>query len=180
MAVDEKKRLRKIVKEIKNNFPELEKRKQSEIIFNKLEQLAVFKKAAVVLLYWSMSDEVFTYDFINKWCKQKTILLPSVDKDILKLKKYTGIQSMKKGELFGILEPDGDEFTDINKIDLIIVPGVAFDKNNNRMGRGRGYYDKLLSQTKAVKVGVCFNFQLFDIVPTEKHDLPMDVVISSL
>ncbi len=180
MITEEKKQLRKTIKEIKKNFSELEKKKQSKIIFNKIEQLAAFKKAAVVLLYWSMDDEVFTHDFIDKWWKQKTILLPSVAGDVLNLKKYSGFRSMKKGEMFGILEPTSDDFTDTDKIDLIIVPGVAFDKNNNRMGRGRGYYDKLLSQTKAVKVGVCFDFQLFDVVPVEKHDLPMNMVISSL
>ncbi len=126
-----------------------------------------------------MSDEVATHSFIEQWWQVKNILLPAIDGDNLKIKQFTGMQSMKKGDNFGILEPTGDEFTKLNTIDLIIVPGVAFDKNNNRMGRGRGYYDKLLKSTKAHKIGVCFDFQFFNNVPIEKHDLPMDIVIKA-
>jgi 5-formyltetrahydrofolate cyclo-ligase len=86
---------------------------------------------------------------------------------------------MKPGEQFGILEPSGSEFNDRASIDLIIVPGIAFDQNNYRMGRGRGYYDKLLETTKAVRMGVCFNFQYLENIPVEMHDLPMDLVIKA-
>ncbi len=85
---------------------------------------------------------------------------------------------MTAGEQFGIEEPTGAEFTDLDKVDLIIVPGVAFDRQRNRMGRGRGFYDRLLKSTpNAYKVGVGFNFQLVDNVPVEPFDVPMDNVI---
>ena len=70
-------------------------------------------------------------------------------------------------------------FTDLNKIDVILVPGVAFDRTLNRLGRGKGFYDKILSQTKACKIGICFDFQLLDRIPTEVHDVRMTQVISS-
>lgn len=176
---EQKAELRKQIKQLKSLQSDAEKKKQSDIIFNKIEQLSVFQMANTVLLYWSMEDEVSTHNFIEKWWESKTILLPVVDGNILRIMKYAGMQSMKAGEQFGILEPIGIEFTSFEKIDLIILPGMAFDQNNNRLGRGRGYYDKLLETIKAVRVGVCFNFQYFENIPVEMHDLPMNIVIKA-
>ena len=62
---------------------------------------------------------------------------------------------------------------------MIIVPAVAFDFNKNRLGRGKGFYDRLLSQaTNAIKIGVGYDFQIFETIPTEPHDIPMDIVIT--
>ena len=143
-----------------------------------VEQLPQFHQAKIVLLYWSMEDEVQTHDFVNSWYGQKTILLPCVDGDDLLLRQYTGPQCMTTGEQFGIGEPTGTVFTDLDKVDLIIVPGVAFDRHRNRMGRGRGFYDRLLKSTpNAYKVGVGFDFQLVECVPVEPFDVPMDKVV---
>ncbi len=175
----QKKQLRKIVREQKKTFSEKDKTYQSYTIFKKIEILPVFKKASNILLYWSMNDEVTTHNFVQKWYKTKTILLPVVDGEFLRIKKFEGMETMQKGERFGILEPVGLNFTELENIEIIIVPGIAFDKKNNRMGRGRGYYDKLLEKTKALKIGVCFDFQYFDTVPVEDHDSPMDLVIKA-
>ncbi len=144
-----------------------------------VESLPQFKEAQTVLLYWSMEDEVQTHDFVNRWYKEKTLLLPCVDGDDLRLRQYTGPECLKEGEQFGIGEPTGPEFTDLERVEMIIVPGVAFDRTGNRMGRGRGFYDRLLKSTpRAFKVGVAFNFQMVDRVPTEDFDVPMDAVLT--
>lgn len=175
----DKKQLRKQIKERKKEFSLSEKIELSEPIFEKIEKEELFKKAKVVLLYYSMDDEVYTHDFVEKHYKTKTILLPCVDGDDLILRQYLGIESMKAGEQFGILEPVGKEFNDLEKIDLMIIPGVAFDKEKNRLGRGRGFYDRLLKTVNATKIGVCFDFQVVEQVPTEDFDVKMDVVIST-
>lgn len=175
----DKKQLRKQIRERKKEFSLSEKIKLSEPIFEKIEKEELFKKAKVVLLYYSMDDEVYTHDFVEKHYKTKTILLPCVDGDDLILRQYLGIESMKAGEQFGILEPVGKEFNDLEKIDLMIIPGVAFDKEKNRLGRGRGFYDRLLKTVNATKIGVCFDFQIVEQVPTEDFDVKMDVVIST-
>lgn len=175
----DKKQLRKQIRERKKEFSLSEKIKLSEPIFEKIEKEELFKKAKVVLLYYSMDDEVYTHDFVEKHYKTKTILLPCVDGDDLILRQYLGIESMKAGEQFGILEPVGKEFNDLEKIDLMIIPGVAFDKEKNRLGRGRGFYDRLLKTVNATKIGVCFDFQVVEQVPTEDFDVKMDVVIST-
>jgi 5-formyltetrahydrofolate cyclo-ligase len=140
-----------------------------------------FAMANVVLLYWSMSDEVQTHSFVNRWYNQKTLLLPCVDGDNLRLRHYTGPDCMVAGEQFGIGEPSKEKSAewDAEKVDLIVVPGVAFDRKGNRMGRGRGFYDRLLKSTpNALKVGVCYDFQMLDCIPVEEFDVPMDRIIT--
>ena len=130
------------------------------------------------MAYWSMDDEVFTHDFLQKYLGKKKIILPVVNGDMLDLKEFVGLSSMEAGESYGISEPTGDIFTEINQIDLIIVPGVAFDVQLNRLGRGKAYYDKLLKESNAYKIGICFDFQLMESVPVDEHDIKMDLLIS--
>ena len=175
----DKKELRKQIRAAKKAVPFCEKCNRSAPIMQQVESLPQFKEAQTVLLYWSMEDEVQTHDFVNRWYKEKTLLLPCVDGDDLRLRQYTGPECLKEGEQFGIGEPTGPEFTDLERVEMIIVPGVAFDRTGNRMGRGRGFYDRLLKSTpRAFKVGVAFNFQMVDRVPTEDFDVPMDAVLT--
>lgn len=176
---EQKKALRKQIKVLKNALPEPERLKKSANIFDQVEALELFQNASTVLVYWSMSDEVHTHDFVLRWWKKKTILLPAVDGDVLRLKVFSGMECLKNGELMQIPEPVGPDFEAVSSIDLIIVPGVAFDKNNYRMGRGRGFYDKLLATIETTTLGVCFNFQSVDKVPVEAHDKAMSQVIKA-
>lgn len=180
MINQKKNQIRKNIKELKKQFSLDLKKQKSEKIFSQLEKLNVFLQANTVMLYWSMNDEVFTHDFILKWHPEKKIILPSVKGDELELKVFEGIENLSSGESFGIEEPTGEVYSNQNEIDLIIVPGVAFDKQNNRLGRGKAYYDKLLKTSKAMKIGVCFDFQLLDSVPVDQYDVKMDLVISDL
>lgn len=174
----DKQELRKQVRAAKREVPLEDKIRRSMPIMQQVGELALFRSAQTVLLYWSMDDEVYTHDFVNRWYKEKCLLLPCVDGDDLLLRRYTGPDSLQPGPQFGIPEPTGPVFDELDKIDMIIVPGVAFDKHNNRMGRGRGFYDRLLKTTpNAVKVGVAFSFQLFDTIPTEPFDVPMNLVV---
>lgn len=175
----EKAEVRKMIRELKRAVPLEEKLRRSAGIMRKVEALPEFQQARVVLLYWSMADEVQTHAFVDKWYKDKVLLLPCVDGDDLRLRQYTGPECMVAGEQFGIGEPTGEEYKDLDKVELIIVPGVAFDRQCNRMGRGRGFYDRLLKSTpNALKVGVAFDFQMLDTIPTEPFDVKMNHVIS--
>lgn len=122
-----------------------------------------------------MDDEVLTHYFIEKWSSHKEIILPVVVEDELELRAYSGTADLVTGA-FGIKEPVGHTFTDYNKIDLAIIPGMAFDHSGNRLGRGKGYYDKLLPKLKATKAGVCFPFQVMDEVPADEFDVKMDMI----
>lgn len=173
----EKKELRKKVKQIKSTLSLQEKKRMSEEILQKLEESEDFKAAQIIMAYWSMEDEVYTHGFVQKWATKKRIILPVVKGSQLELKEFKGVHDLVAGEHFGIPEPKGPLFEHPEKIDLIIVPGVAFDNNNNRMGRGKAYYDQLLKESKAYKVGLCFPFQLFDKVPFDDLDVKMDEVL---
>lgn len=169
--------LRRLVRQLKAQMPECEKKSQSDAIFSKLEQNAHFKNARNIALYWSLNDEVDTHQFIEKWHQQENIYLPTVIGNDLIFRQYAGIDNMQAGA-FGILEPTGNKLNNISDIDLVIVPGVAFDAHNNRMGRGRGFYDRILSSTKAYKIGIAFRCQIFSQIPTNNNDIAMDEVIS--
>ena len=103
----------------------------------------------------------------------KIVYLTDVKPNKVELKKDTDFAI---GD-FNILEPQNEEYT--GDYDLIVVPGVAFDRNGNRIGRGKGYYDRFLCKHLDVKrIGICFDFQLVDEVPTEDNDIRMDEVVS--
>ena len=165
-----------MVSQLKARMTDSEKQRQANAVFTQIEQLQEFDAAEDVAVYWSLNDEIDTSRFIEKWYKKKRIWLPVVVGDDLIFRQYTGIDNMRKGA-FGILEPTGPELNDIASIEVIIVPGVAFDLQNNRMGRGRGFYDRLLVNSKAFKIGAAYSCQLFSHIPTEQTDIPMDLVV---
>ena len=175
--IEIKKNLRKQIRNLKDKYSAIQLIELSSDIHSRLEKLPAFQNAQTILMYWSMSDEVYTQSFVEKWSASKRIILPSVKGDDLILKEFKGVENLTAGEQFAIPEPEGLPFLDTESIDLIIVPGVAFDKLGNRMGRGRGFYDKLLTTTNAIKIGICFNFQMVEKVPVEKHDKKMDIVV---
>ncbi len=145
-----------------------------------------FKKVKVVMFYYSTSLEVDTRELIREALKAgKTVILPAVDpkKNEIVPVAIQDTESLVEGA-FGILEPalDPKNIFPVAKIELVFVPGVAFDKWGNRLGRGLGFYDRFLSKlnSKTLKVGLAFNFQLVDSVPTvQGQDVPLDLVISN-
>ena len=147
----------------------------SDAILSRIELLPAFEKASCILCYHSLPDEVNTHAFIEKWSKQKTILLPVIQDDVLHIRKYDGKEKCKTGA-FQIVEPIGEDFHDFQAIDLVLIPGVAFDSEGSRLGRGKGYYDRFLSGVPegVWKIGVCRPIQLLDRVMTAEHDISMD------
>lgn len=168
--------IRKSIKAVKSGITSAYRRNFSEQIRHKIEELPEFKQAKTILLYYSLPDEVDTSSFLELWKQEKELLLPVVKGQELIICKYQS-GNLKKGS-YGILEPQGEEISDLSIIDLIIIPGIAFDKKRNRLGRGKGYYDKLLSRTTAYKIGICYNCQIIDQLPIEEHDIPMDHIIT--
>jgi 5-formyltetrahydrofolate cyclo-ligase len=176
---EEKEASRKEIRKLKKLATIESMHEESYTIFKQVEELPVFKSAQTVLAYWSLADEVFTHDFVKKWYLTKRILLPIVVGDTLELKVFTGMDCMEVGPSFGILEPrKGIDFNN-EVIDLAIIPGIAFDMSGNRLGRGKGYYDKLLKPESIYKVGVAFSFQILPKVPVDSFDIQMDIVIHS-
>ncbi len=174
----EKQALRQEVAARKRTYTGTELAKRSEKILAAVEETDLFRSARCVALYHALPGEVQTAPFIERWYKEKRLLLPLVVGDDLRLLLYEGEESLRPGP-FGILEPKADGVEPPKEeIDMIIVPGVAFDTDRNRLGRGRGYYDRLLATIKAPAIGICFGFQLFPHIPTEPFDRKMDHLIT--
>ncbi|MCC8119650.1 MAG: 5-formyltetrahydrofolate cyclo-ligase [Bacteroidales bacterium] len=144
--------------------------------FALLEQHAAFMMASKILMYHSLPDELSTLAFIDKWHDRKRFYLPRVNGVNLDILPYE--QTHLRLGAFHIEEPTGDDTADINEIEMIIVPGVAYDRNGNRVGRGKGYYDRLLAETKATKVGIAYDFQVVDEIDAEPHDVKVDILIT--
>lgn len=172
----DKKELRSHIKALKRQHTKVSLIEQSSLILNKLESHKDFIEAKTVMLYSSLPDEVQTIEFIEKWRHKKRIILPTVVGDDIIPVELTDDTDFAIGD-FNILEPQNKPYN--GSYDLIIVPGVAFDKDGNRIGRGKGYYDRFLSKHMDIKrIGICFDFQLIEEVPTEDNDIRMHEIIS--
>lgn len=176
IVLSEKNQIRQQIQELKLQITEFQKQKEADIVFNQIEKLPEFQNAKTILLYWATRHELPTPAIIKKWSCEKEILLPVVSGDNIIIKRYLSENKMEQGNL-GIWEPHTKK-TYNGSIDLVIVPGVAFDKNKNRLGRGKGYYDRFLKHIKAEKWGVGFDFQLLSSIPANSADVKMDKIIT--
>lgn len=168
--------IRRKVRAQKSLLSEAERQKAACEAFEKLEQQMAFIMADNILLYHSLPDELSTHEFINKWHSHKHFFLPRVNGLNLEILPYD--QSRLHLGAFNIEEPDGANLTDISEIEVVIVPAVAYDLHGNRVGRGKGYYDRLLADTNATKIGMAYDFQIFDEIDTDPFDIPVDIVIT--
>lgn len=135
--------------------------------------------AQTVMAYYSLPDEVNTHHLIDDLVTEgKNVLLPMVvDEKTMELHRYTDRQDLCEG-VFHIMEPMGEVFADYSQIDVVLVPGMAFDAAGHRLGRGKGYYDRFLADNPYIyKIGVCFDFQKVSEVPADAYDISVDEVI---
>ncbi len=153
-----------------------ERARAAAAVFDTLEHTAAFMMADRILMYHSLPDEVSTHEFIERWHDRKHFFLPRVNGVNLDILPYD--RSRLHLGAFNIEEPDGDDTADINDIELIIVPGVAYDRRGNRIGRGKGYYDRLLRDTKALTIGVAYSCQMCDDIEPDPFDVPVHYVIT--
>ncbi|MGP1467515.1 5-formyltetrahydrofolate cyclo-ligase [Prevotella koreensis] len=175
----EKKDLRKFIRMQKRQFSQQQLAELSLSVINRLMASPKMKEAKTVLMYYSLDDEVNTHDVVDTVLKQgKTVLLPKVISETeMELRRYTGPQDLQDG-FFNIMEPSGELFENYADIDLAVIPGMAFDSQNNRLGRGKGYYDRMLPKlVNAYKIGVCFDFQHLPGIPADENDIKMDEII---
>ena len=170
-----KQETRREIKKIKLEISQQERELAAIEVMNKIESLPQFTEAKNILLYNALPDELPTECMLNRWDCLKSLFLPVVDGNNLVIKRYNK-DAVKVGA-FGIIEPEGKE-VDSKIIDFIIVPGVAFDRNLNRLGRGKGYYDRLLSESNAFFAGIGYSIQVLDNIPVEEHDIKMNCIIT--
>lgn len=172
----DKNEIRRKIRARKSMLTHAEMLRAAANVWQQLEELAAFMVADKVLMYHSLPDELYTHDFLDKWQSKKQLFLPRVNGVNLDILPYQRTRTHLGA--FRIEEPDGDDTTDVDEMELIVVPAMAYDRRGNRVGRGKGYYDRLLSRTKALKVGVAYDCQLVDEINVEPTDIPVDIVIT--
>ena len=145
----------------------------------KVMAIPQWKKADTICLYFSRADEVDTKPLLAAALSaEKIVVFPRIVKDTLALHRVTSIRDFTPGA-YHILEPKKSlPLVDPASVDLFIIPGVAFDWNGNRLGRGKGYYDRLLTHITVPKIGLGYAFQMVAQVPHTSYDVPMNVVIT--
>lgn len=179
----DKSNLRVQYKKIRESIED-RKIKSSEIT-KKIIQSEFYKESKVVALYSSLLAEVDTASLIIKSLSEKKIVvLPKVvNKEELEFYSISKLEELEGKGTFGIKEPLAkvENFIDKDKIDLMIVPGVCFDRNKNRVGFGKGFYDRYLTHGEnIIKVGICFDEQVLQngFISTDEYDVKMDMIIT--
>ena len=179
-----KQNLKSEILEKRKTLSKEEIKEKSSKVKENLYSLSEFKDSKNIMFYVSFNNEVDTQKLIKELLSNnKTILVPFVQKNnpILQLSEIKDFNDLEP-KTFGILEPKEDKIKKfgINDVDLVIVPGIVFDKSGHRIGYGYGYYDRFLKKLNknVVKIGFAFEFQLVDKIPEEQHDVPMDVVVT--
>ena len=185
---EEKSRIREEISRKRNAMTDAEAESKSTAIIKNLAKLAEYKKARAVMFYAAKGNEVQTRKLVEAALKEgKTVLLPITNtskKEIEPAVIENYDSDLKKGA-FGIMEPDpfsekvqSKNESDDAKIDVVIVPGVAFDLEGHMLGYGHGFYDKLLRRLNAARIGLAYDFQIVKKLPRESHDEKMDIIVT--
>jgi 5-formyltetrahydrofolate cyclo-ligase len=182
-----KKEMRKKVLELRKELLEKDVLEKSKIITNKIIVLKEFLESKNIMVYMDFSNEVSTKFIIEKCFEMgKKVFLPKVvrqsKRGYLEVYQITDIKNQLSKGTYGILEPKEEAAKKVHgkTIDMVVVPGVAFDEKRNRIGYGAGYYDAFLKDTKegCHKVGIAFEVQICSHIPTEEHDVPLDMIVT--
>ncbi len=178
----DKKSLRRKILSIREALAPQKRKEFSWRITNYLLESPYYQKAQKILLYASFGSEVETGELIAKTLKEgKEVYLPRTltKEKRLALHRLFDLQELKPGA-YGILEPpEENPEIDPQELDLIVTPGVAFDRRGGRLGYGGGYYDRLFAQApKAQRIGLAFSCQVVEELPLEPHDVRVQALVT--
>ncbi len=177
--------LRKFIKEERNAIPSDIRQEKSALVCEKLFDLPKFSKDMsnqCVMSFFSFGSEIDTSyinrEFMNRQVKLYLPRVRSIKNRTMDIVEYT-TNSVLVESKYGIFEPLDGDLIQANQLDVIIVPALAFDKENNRLGYGGGFYDSILCSAKksCLKVGLCFKEQMLEKIPVEGHDEVVSFII---
>ncbi len=154
-----------------------EKARRSTEIFTRIDALDAIRSARCVATYMPLADEVDSRRFADRLAEHCRVVIPRVEGDGMDFYDY--VPERLSSGAFGIDEPAGEKAARVEDIDVMIVPARAFTPEGDRLGRGKGYYDRYLSRKgfRAVCIGVCFAEQMVKNIPCDAHDRRVDMVI---
>ena len=175
----EKEKIRRRILKLRDALSSEEREEKSKQIKKKLFALFEFRAAKTIFFYAAKGNEVEAEGMIEELLSSgKKVGLP-----IVKGKEIFFSQIFNYGKLlpstFGILEPDEEHPISLDGVDLIIVPGIVFDSRGNRIGFGRGFYDRFLKKIPdAFKIGLAFEIQIVEAIPETLTDIPVDKIVT--
>lgn len=174
-----KKEIRKQMNNELLNFEFEIKKKYDKAIFETFMKLPVVEDAQTICIYHSTNEEANTQAIIYKLLLEgKEICLPRMDGNVMTMRQIETI-SFPYDKYFGIRQPDKNSTIVLpNQIDLLVLPGLAFDKSKNRLGQGGGFYDKFLDEYKGKTIMLAYSFQEVKDIPIEKHDKKVDNILT--
>lgn len=178
-----KRKIRKDIIKTRDCINENKKEKLDKILKETLFESEYYRHAKKIFMYVSYGSEIETHDIITESINQgKEIYIPRTkfETKLMNAVRFQSFNQLVK-DRYGILEPSEEEpFIDPNELDLIIVPGVAFDKNGGRLGYGAGYYDRYFGRISdnVLKVALAYDFQLISDVPRDENDVLIDCIIT--
>jgi 5-formyltetrahydrofolate cyclo-ligase len=181
-GLSEKIRLRDRVRAFRRQLDPAWKAAASRAIISRLESLPAFQLAQTIHTYVSWQNEVENHDLIRRLLQEgRRVAVPKIEPSGRQLQHYfiTEFAELQPGA-FGILEPvpDQSRIALPEEFDLVLVPGIAFDHFGNRLGLGKGYYDRFLAHIRALKIAPAFAFQIIEKVPAEPHDQRVDMIVT--
>ena len=178
-TLNDKKSLRRSIKEFNRSITPHERLNFAKLLLSRVECHPLWESSTMVLLFSSLPDEIDTTPLLDLALVQgKHVVLPVVCGDHLELYHYDP-ERLCQGA-FGIIEPDPRHATPVThyeEIDLAIIPGIAFTAHGDRLGRGKGYYDRLLPLLHCPTIGIGYPHQLVELLPTEDWDIPLTEII---
>ncbi len=159
-----------------------DKKKKSLLIMKKVIETSIYKDSHVIALYKNLPNEVDTSELIRRCLEDgKVVALPRVTNNDLIFYQINDNSELSKST-FGVLEPEENpnNIVEADSIDLIIVPGVCFDLEHNRLGFGKGFYDRYLENINIPSIALCFDEQIIkdDKIPTSTNDVQIRLIIS--
>ena len=177
----EKKEARREVGQAVRRLTAAERAEKSAAIRSRLSTLPELRQAQAVMGFLPMPDELDTRPILaDLLAAGKRVYVPRTFVRARRMipVRLTDLGKLRQGE-FNILEPESEETCAVAELDFIIVPGRAFDRTGNRLGRGAGFYDQFMAQKgfRAVRCGVAFACQVLDEIPHAQHDLPVNVLV---
>ncbi len=173
-----KQQIRKKYKTLRNEMSSKEVRGKSDQICKNIIFSELFQNAEKILAYAPLGNEVDIRPVIEEgWKQKKKIAFPKVFGDAMKYFEINDFSELEEGT-FHVMEPKEDHLIDWSDA-LVLVPGVAFDRKKNRMGYGKGYYDRFFEgKTGCIELGVAYELQVAEQLPTEENDLPMEYLVT--
>ena len=172
-----KKEIREKYLNIRKNININKKQQYNHEILNRIINLPEYKKCKLLLSYVSLKDEVDTLKIIQHSLETgKQVAVPKCERETINFYYINSLKELKKGS-FGIYEPESKKQVTNFENSICIVPGVCFDKEKNRVGYGKGYYDRFLETYKGFKTGLTYKECICDKISTDKYDIKMDKII---